>query len=501
MTSLNYNLRNSNKNGETTLFAVVRVEEKQHKIAVGKLHPSHWSKRRQVCIIDATASDATVMQLAALNEKITAINAAFYGNFRNFAAAELLMNIKEITMANAQNLTRHRGITATKLIKGAFAAMYASENKTKSIMNGHLKKWLEYVEVKKKTDGLKLLSQQGINEYKAYLLQHNTANMTNKYVELLVRLIKHAVANDTRNLGLAVPVYTKIKDTRNKKTESKHICLTEGEITALEAFQTEDKDLMAVRDFALLQMAVGYRVSDLKQLLLGKYEIHANTVILNTEKENIKSTFPLDFAACIEPTLERYARGEYTLDATKKGFDTVYNKLLKELFKAVKLDRPITYTTPKGETETKPLYAVISSHSFRVSGATRMLRKYKDKQLVIRVCGWADTKMLDEIYSRLNNDDEVAITRQLLAKATKREVTAAADGLISEYKRVCAMLGVDAAQWYDSTDLDALSRLVHRHEIALMDKYGVAVEDIKKVFNDATTLEEKREIIRGWAVN
>ena len=61
--------------------------------------------------------------------------------------------------------------------------------------------------------------------------------------------------------------------------------------------------------------------------------------------------------------------------------------------------------------------------------------------------------------------------------------SATIDIIVKDYKDVLAMLKVDVSEWYDSTDIDHLHRLICNEEHRLLDDYGIPYTKVKALFN------------------
>ena len=141
---LNFNLREPYGNKATNIYAVIKINRKQIKVAIGlKINSWQWDKAKQMPIINNNMSIEDKENVLDIINKIYEIN---FG-FQNFLAytcnnevqstesdiKKLIINLlKNTRMANKTNLRNGEGRKpkATTLLKKAFEIYYKQMNTT-----------------------------------------------------------------------------------------------------------------------------------------------------------------------------------------------------------------------------------------------------------------------------------------------------------------------------------------------------------------------------------
>ena len=137
--SLNFNLREPKKvKGSTNLYAVVKLEGKQLKIAIGcKVNPWQWNAKKQIPIIKDGMCQQDIENALAINEKINDVRTKFYlylcsgENITESTIKEVLTPIETKDMANKNAIPPKRTKTATKLLLEAFETRYGTQENPK----------------------------------------------------------------------------------------------------------------------------------------------------------------------------------------------------------------------------------------------------------------------------------------------------------------------------------------------------------------------------------
>ena len=306
--SLNFNVREQKaKATDTIVYCVVKVNDKQLKLSCDmKVNASRWDKRKQECAVCANMVESERENSINVNRKIHAIKIA-YNEYFDYLCTCACVSTDEITdtiknivsqqrtnviMANHNAIPPKRTTTATTLIKKAFGMYYpidSTKQSTRKTYERFLNAFLCYIKDAKVGDTPKLLSQDGLNDYKDYLLNHgNSAKGINQYCSLICRLVNDVlcVKSDFRKYGFSIVRYTNIKDTR-KKDDSKKRALSEEEIQAITNAENLTEKEKEYRDIFVMQLNCGVRFSDLEKLFNGDYQEETNegitTYIVNSQ--------------------------------------------------------------------------------------------------------------------------------------------------------------------------------------------------------------------------
>ena len=431
--SLNFNVRQPNKKTATSpIYCVVKIDNKQLKVPTGlKVYGYQWDKQRQQCAINTNMVATDQANNATANRVINAIKMAYdelfcylCGNGDTYTATEIERLIKDAITAQTNNNDDNgmsnknatppkRTTTATTLIKKAFAIYYPATTKasTLQVNEQRLKHFLAYIKDSKKGDTPKNhLSQDGLNDYRQYLIDEGKAPSTiGEQCRMVARLINDVlcVHADFRRYNFSAVRFVAVKAKR-KQAETKKTDLLPTEVQAIK----DCKDLTAKeaewRDLFIMQVETGVRVSDLPKLFNGDYKVKTDgetaTYLIDTQKEGITA------AVIATPTIKelqnRYKDGFRFLDLSAKSFTQSYNYFLRFICEKAGLTRIIDYTDPNGNKKAERLCDCISSHFARHTFITHKLREGYTPAEVSKMSGHADTRMIESIYQHLNDEDK-----------------------------------------------------------------------------------------------
>ena len=437
--SLNFNVREKQaKPTDTIVYCVVKVNDKQMKLSCDlKVNASRWDKRKQECTVSAYMVESERENSINVNRKINAIKIA-YNDYFNYLCSCESVSTDEITdtiktivsqqkenviMANPHAIPPKRTTTATTIIKKAFEMKYpkdATKESTRNTYERFLNAFLTYIKDAKLGDTPKLLTQDGLNDYKDYLLNHgNSAKGINQYCSLICRLINDVlcVKSDFRKYGFSIVRYTNIKDTR-KKDDNKKKALTQEEIQAITNAQNLTEKEKEYRDIFIMQLNCGVRFSDLEKLFNGDYIEETNegitTYIVNTQKEGI--TAAIIATDTIKALQNKYKDGFKFVDFSN---GSKYNEYLRKVAEKANLTQIEKYCVNKGgkNVEKEERFCdVISSHYARHTFITMKRREGYSEEEVSKMTGHADTAMIHKIYEHLDDSDKA----KQVAKAHKR---------------------------------------------------------------------------------
>lgn len=422
--SCNFNLRRPKViNKPTNVYCVVYVGGKQHYFATGlKVLPSQWNKKKQIAEVSNTLTTLDNRNNNILNEKINQLR-GYYKEYIEYLCSnpndtDKLCNFIYKDMKKKNN----KQIKASDLLDRALDIII-SENElsanTKKNYYNRLNAFKKYIEDSKVDDNLELLTQRGINNYKSYLQEKGggTANINQK-CQFVVRLIMEVLSckNEFLDYHISRVTYKPIKDKRGKD-ERTHFYLETEEIEAFNNVTGLNERESIYKDIFVLQCNCGQRVSDLKQLVIGKYTTdEKNFIHLETKKENITAYFPA--TDTIKQLLDKlcplvYSKGELhfiktgNTDININNLDkgSLYNNAIKKIAKKANLNRERKYKDPSGKEISNPIYKIISSHCARHTFATIMRDKGFEADEVCIMLGHADDTMVKQVYA--HNDDNI----------------------------------------------------------------------------------------------
>lgn len=521
LSTLHFNLRSPKSLIPTQLYAIlyIRYKEggaKQFKIPLQcKLLPSNWNQKREIVVFNGTENENAISHL---NEALIIINSVrlfFLKNIYMFATNSIeiteLVNILRnnfVKNMNEDNLKNNRGVTASTVVKKAFKEIYENGNKKASTVKAQrykLNKYLNYLKNDKVTDSAKhRLTIEGLNEYRKYLHETDSTiskEHTYKHIAFIISLINHAVANRTKDIGICqiqTDGFDRTDVIRDNKRDNKHVEIQEDELEALKSLSLSNKRERDIRDLFLFGCTIGCRYSDLYQISQKRFTIKEtngeNMLVYETLKgqsKHITAYVPFSISPIIEDTINRINEDDVDIPSNS----SYYSKYLKKIFTKANLRRSITYKDANGTQYTKDLCDVVSSHDMRVTGATRLLRKYGNIEFVVRVCGWTDDTMIREIYGRLTVDDEAQLQHDRMQKATRSETATKVYDEVADLKNALGFLGADFADIYDSNSIVDLSVKVKEYESVLLEK-GVDYRVVKEIYNEKISMKERIEKLK-----
>ena len=429
--SLNFNVRQPNKKTATTpIYCVVKVDSKQLKVPTGlKVNAWQWEKQRQQCTVNANMVATEQANNAVANRIINAIRCAYdelflylCGSGDTYTATEIEKLIKETitaqtdndnNMSNPNAIPPKRTTTATTLIKKAFAIYYPATTKesTLQVNEQRLKGFCEYIKESKKGDTPKNhLSQDGLNDYRQFLIEEGKAPTTiGEQCRMVARLINDVlcVHADFRKYNFSPVRFVAVKSKRTQE-ETKKTDLTPAEVKAVKECDGLTEKESEYRDLFIMQLETGVRVSDLPKLFTGEFKIRDTfghkSYIFKTQKEGITATPPV--TPTTKELQKRYKDGFSFVDFAAKAFAQSYNYYLRVVCQKAGINRIIEYIDPNGKKKAEPLCEIISNHFARHTFITMKLRESYTPAEVAEMAGHKDTRMIDLIYKHITAEDK-----------------------------------------------------------------------------------------------
>lgn len=499
--SLNFNVRQPNKKtAASPIYCVVKIDQKQLKVPTGlKVYGYQWDKSRQQCAINANMVATDQESNANTNRIINAVKMAYEelfvylcGNGDTYTAAELERLIKDaITvhtnnnddngMSNPNAIPPKRTITATTLIKKAFALYYPETTKasTLQVNEQRLKNFVAYIQASKKGNTPKNhLSQDGLNDYRQHLIDSGKAPTTiGEECRFVARLINDilCVHADFRKYNFTPVRFVAVKAKR-KQSESKKTDLTPAEVQAIKNCKGLTEKENEYKDLFIMQVETGVRVSDLPKLFTGEFRIVEDgenaTYIIDTQKEGITATPPVTATTKELQTL--YKDGFKYVDFDAKAFNQSYNYFLRVVCEKAGVVRVIEYTDPQGNKKAERLCDCVSNHFARHTFITMKLRQGYTPAEVSKMSGHADTRMIESIYQHLTDEDK-------------------ANAVIAAQKRVQGK--PQASNSTDSEIIAEQARENHKQRTTIAkQRQMLAIEKQKQEINELLKQEENEAI-------
>ena len=444
--SFNFNLRNPYRNESTTqIYCVVKVNNKQLKIPTAlKVYSYQWDRRKQECkvlsnMIDSerTYNIAANLKLFEIKCKINEIidylctNETFHNasEIEGYVRESLTIYSSKTGMANKNAVPPKRTITATKLLKQAFDSYYKTNGNQKestiTTQQNRLKKFFAYIAETKKGDSPRLLTQEGLNDYKEWLINKANesdktkmgANAINQFCQLIARLINDvlSVKSEYRRYNIQLVRYVTITDSRKKEDKFKR-ALTKKEINTFMAYRPQNEKEQEIKDLFTLQLNTGVRKGDLVRLVNSEYitdEEEPDYFIVDTEKDGITAVVECEHIATFNG---KYPNGLKQVNINSSAFESVYNNAIKTIFKKCGLTQIEHYkenVAGRNVEKSGPLNELISNHWLRHTFITFKLREGMRPDRLCYMTGHADDRMIKEVYEHLTKTDKI--------KAVKKE--------------------------------------------------------------------------------
>ena len=498
--TLNFNLREPHKKSATQIYAVIRINGKQHKISLGcKIEPWNWDSIRQTPIINGSQSILSIINI------ISHFKLVFSRNFVNLCNVhQCLTKIKEDINMNNKNLRKSvtRTPKATTLLKRAFDMYYTEKSvkiSTKNVTRERLKKYEEYC-MTIDEDKMSMLSQDGLNKYRDFLVKERTIKETqgNKRVscnatinykcEVIAMLINFMAGHsEFARYNIQPVIYKQLHETKSKSENKMRRPLTEKELKAIAECDTLTPRETEYRDLFLIQCECGCRASDLHRLFDEKeqelYESDGKQItVINTTKENIKAVVVMTPLIC--DIQNKYKRGFNHVKFS--NIISPYNVNLKEIFRKAGLTTVETYTDANGKTQRKPLCEIINSHYARYTFINNCIAKGLTPNEIKDMSGHADETMINEVYAIIRAKDKASNAFKALKRVTVNNIEDCKPGNnITEYRDVLAHYGEPRQNYANLNEEELLRLIVAKYEVPL-NQMGWKTKDLKNIYNNET---------------
>ena len=435
---LSLNLRSrANPHAPTIIYAVVSGNGTKHRLNSGvKVYPSQWNKRKQMAVESN--------ELTPLDNRNNAIANARLKEVRDRYALAVDRvqqkpdEVREIVAIFAELLgVKTMGKKVRK--QTPFTAVLSQTNRndtrvresTRNLREQAIGVWKGFLKVHKLEDLPETVNRKNWLEFIAYLENAKRKDgKTNKYkqqtifqdLSTLKALFRLYNGNQTDDGAYCIPLdnlknYEKVKLTE-EQAQSNYVVFNEDAIAALYKRKLPKEQQQTAKDLFLFQCCIGCRVSDLKKIVAGDYgeqEIDGNIYINYTSKKTDRQAF----VRIDTPTAKALYEWVKTLKVFPFPSDQRYDYHIKHAF------RELGYTEThkawgvrggKKVSEEKPLWDVVTSHDARHSFITNMYYRGFSADDIKLMSGHKDTKMIDEIYKKLDVGNEFVRFHEIAQK-------------------------------------------------------------------------------------
>ena len=203
-----------------------------------------------------------------------------------------------------------------------------------------------------------------------------------------------------------------------EQKQSKHLILSENEIESLYEKKLTDQKQQTAKNLFLFQCCIGCRVSDLQKIVCGEYELKdidgVTYINYHSKKTNTDTHTPL-----YTQTAKDLFQWVQTLKKFPFKYTPEYDKQLKKAFQSLNYTELVPVTDDRNGIQTTYLhqYEIISSHDARHTFITNMYYNGVPSERLKLMTGHSNTKMIDEVYKKLDMEKELMQLTQTIKRA------------------------------------------------------------------------------------
>lgn len=431
-TSLRFNLRQrSDKDKYTIIYAVVYNEGEKHVLNTNvKVRPSQWDIKKQIAVVSNQ-----LPQLDNMNNKIANDRLAFVKNKFNETLNEVSNDIDRLSdffvifgeKLNVKQSKTKRIIDFTTELERLNIEDISVTDNTKKMRLSALQIFVDYLKENNIENKATSITYKLWENYKQYLLDLKTTNGKHYVFQTLVEYTTKLktlfrLYNDSKQtIVISVDALKPLKkhNTLNEEQkQSKHLILTENEIETLYEKKLTDTKQQTAKDLFLFQCCIGCRVSDLQKIVCGEYELKEFDGITYINYQSVKTN-----ADTHTPLFTQTAKDLYNWVITLKKFPfsdaSDYDRKLKKTFKSLNYTEMVPVTNDRNGIVTtyKHQYEIVSSHDARHTFVTNMYYAGVPAEKLKYMTGHSDTKMIDEVYKKLDVEKELQQITQTIKRA------------------------------------------------------------------------------------
>lgn len=512
--TLNFNLRNPNKEKETTIFAIIYNGVKQIKISIGyKIFPLEWDESKQMPKLNEVINQNNIDKIKEITEKIIEIRFCFLKYYLYICSNHIHPNESDLRELISKSLTKNEvkmknndlknEAKATETLNKAlklYKSVNGSVKESSIITYGYNLKSFEKYCKEINRDSITMLSEDKLKEYEIYLRNKGDSEGKIRSSLRVIRILNNDVICKHPYFRNYKIKEISIKLPKDIKSEDLKVELSEEEIQAIKECDNLNERQKEVRDLFLLEIYSGQRASDLPTLFdKSKYDIIDGYISFITKKENVKGKVEINDN--IKEILERYKNGFKCIDINKEGLARLLSVELKDIALKANLNRIIQYIDNKKQIQRKYLYEIISSHFGRHTFITKKVREGMPIDTLKYLTAHKDTQALQKYYIHLTDKDKID---KIKNERDKKEVVRinrnninGNDELIKEAKEALYCLGADVNELIDINDYHRLNEILYLEYHNKYQGMGCNMAYIKDLYlnKDIASLKEKRELI------
>ena len=252
------------------------------------------------------------------------------------------------------------------------------------------------------------MTKEFYDDFMFYLNSGNKA-MTNNSAGCIIKILKTFL-----NWALEKNYHNNTEFIRAFKVDKKDgitVALTKEEVDSIEALELDNERLKKVRDLFLMEINLGLRISDFKNLKPENFFLDEGFVKVHAIKNREPLTIPI--SKTLMKILDKYPDFNFPFISEPK-----YREYIKELCKLADIDTPIQrpkYYGKKRVDETLPKYEMISTHTAKRTFITLMLKNGALPESIMKVTG-NKSRAVFQKYVRLTEDEAADDVRKALEK-------------------------------------------------------------------------------------
>lgn len=413
-----FNLRKPRSEKPTNLYLVCRINNKQVKLSTGvKIYPDHWNEKRQEAYISVRLSELDNINNTIVNKKITKLKEYFI-EFKHYLCmhpdeiGESMKLLKQHIYKDRMKKELQK--PATFIMKQIIEAKTCAESSKKQYRS-NIDKFERFLKDNEIPNTWESMNLDTINRYQKQIIKENPLHPHNTLRNIIKGTIFNLLGIADKRLDIPfrwsdsnLNSFEFVKDKSNKElADNKKVSLTEEQLNKfynhiITGTERQIKKYTEIRDLFILQCLVGQRIGDMQKFFNGDNERDedAGTISIIQQKTKARAIIPL--LPLAKEIISKYENKELLYYKERKS---IVNEALKEVAEQAGLDEPITYEE-NGVKQTQPLYKLLHTHTARHTFITILCRKGIPKETVIIATGHEDTKMIDKVYSHLNNKDK-----------------------------------------------------------------------------------------------
>lgn len=434
---LNFNLSNPKSAKQTIIYAVVYFGGRQYKVNTGvKVIPSQWDSRKQCAIISTRLNNLHKSNNQVANNKLYEISSRF-NSFLDYIC-QYPEEIEDFYNIFKRQINNKMGTRKRKNTKATFekdfadiAYTFTDERQTKYVRI--TKDIIAYMKANNIAMEWDSVNKDMLHNYLVKAVENNNYEVRTfkDKVNDMYAVLRHA-----DNAGYLTDFDEKrwrktlnyIIDPRTRQEkQTVYNILNKEEIAKLANTDFDTPIKNEVRDIFIFLCYTGLAVGDLLQLLDEEKItwIDENNIQIRRNKTGQTATIPLHH---VKRYYENYKKNgfPYTKIKGKKQNDKIkltsnensrINKILKEIIKDSGLDRDIKVTrsnvqvingkiVAKKEQTNTMMSDEITMYDSRHTFITVAYYDGMPKEQIKDIAGHTNTKMVDEIYLKLNEEKE-----------------------------------------------------------------------------------------------